>query len=124
MADLSELTSKALQIVGDAQGYLMTRQSIAVDPLERASIQDWHATLQNSAAILASRGSAINPMNPAVYNVISQQLDLTHQIIQGLHEWYDYPTVDLAIRNLHGQLQMLAGPHGPGGGRPRGGGVL
>lgn len=116
MAD--ELTSKALDTIAFAEDYLRRRVVDSQDAEERERIEDLSGRLRQSASRLLDVEPTIGPQQPA-YRYLSQQLDLTRQHIQDLHEYYDYASVDLVFQILNHQLAMLAGPHGPGWGKPR-----
>jgi siroheme synthase len=115
MADKPELTSKALEIIQEADIYLNNRQA-GKDAAELARIQEWLTALRESATMLTSGVVVIDLGHEPGYKMLSEQLDLTRQHIQELQEWYPYSNVDLVYRTLHHQLQTLAGPQGPGAG--------
>jgi hypothetical protein len=117
VADASDLTSKALQIIGDAQGYLTVRAGSALSAAELDHVHGLHARLQESANYLVNE-AAIGPDEPSLA-ALSQELEETHKQIRGLHEWNNFADVANVMGTLLQQVQMLAGPHGPGGGRPR-----
>lgn len=115
MAD--DLISKALETVRLAQTYLEKRETGAGTE-EREGIQDWHIQLSDSVTMIENAGPPVAPHEPA-YIILSEQLDLTRQHIEGLHEWHDYAAVGLVIGTLVTQLTMMAGPRGPGWAPPR-----
>ena len=115
MAD--DLISKALGTVQLAQSYLEKRETGAGTE-EREGIQDWRIQLSDSVTMIENAGPPVAPHEPA-YIILSEQLDLTRQHIEGLHEWHDYAAVGLVIGTLVTQLTMMAGPIGPGWAPPR-----
>jgi hypothetical protein len=125
-ATMSELISKATQTVQDAHSYLNVREGLTTDPEERVGIQDWRTMLRESAAKLkVSETPTSDPGPTPMRGMLSDQLELTHQHILGLHERSDYGDVHFVLSTLRNQLHVAlerapggaaAGPPGPGGG--------
>lgn len=114
-----ELIEKALNTVRVAQKYLDTRHDSSLSPQERDYIRDWRRALDDVAGRLASSNVEIAPNEPR-RRYLSEQFDLTRRHIADLHEYYDLASVDVVLQTLQQQVAMIAGPHGPGGGRPGG----
>ena len=114
-----ELIDKALDTVRVAQQYLDRRTASSQSAEERAYLDEWRRTLEPVANQLAITYVVIAPFEPR-RRYLSEQFDLTRRHIEDLHEYYDLPSVDVVLRTLHQQVAMIAGPHGPGGGRPGG----
>jgi hypothetical protein len=120
MADLPDLTSKALEIIKSANDYLTAREGFTTVPAELVGLRHWRAALNESARMVASIGPTETYGHRPFYYMLLEQLDLTQKHIQGLHETHDYSNVDLVFSLLHNQVSLLAGPQGPGKGNPIG----
>ena len=116
MADRQEVISKAMIVINDAQTYLNRRVHQATDPMERQGLYNWHNRLDQVRLEIMNYQPAEEsaPSAEAWHQVLLDQLELTGQHIQQLHEWFDYVNVDLVLHNLNHHLTLLAGPHGPG----------
>jgi hypothetical protein len=121
-----------MEIVVNAQGYLEVRKVRAQDPVEQVRIEDWSRRLNERLDAIKTinlkykegpGAAVVAPKDEPTYVILSEQLDLSGKHLRLLHEWYDYDKVDLVMRTLNQHLGnlMLAGPHGPGKGRPGGG---
>lgn len=120
MSNLPYVTSKALELIGDADQYLIIRHGGTTDHAERESIARWRANLSQSAAAVAGLASAGVVGNEQANKLLAESLDLTQQHIQNLHETDSYLKVNIALSELENTVRLLADTHGPGGGNPIG----
>ncbi len=131
MARWDELILHLVGIVENAQDYLTVRKSQVQDAAELERIDDWSKRLLDRLTAIQQINvqyqgtpaeAAVAPDDKPTYIILSEQLDLTGQQLQQLHDWYPYEKVEQVMMALEQYLGnfMAAGPHGPGGGRPGG----
>jgi len=120
MANWNELASKVQVVVADAQSYLIRRSAGPLDATESALLGELSESLNASAARvqLINRSNVV--LEEPTWKIWSEQLNLTQQQIRELHEYSDYIAVQSVVGGLNHHLQVMAGPHGPGEGRPDG----
>lgn len=119
MADWIDLYNKTHEAAQAAQGYLQRRTSSTTSESELERLQELEVKIQDSAAGLEIVAGDVAGQ-ARTFQTYFDQLDLTHSQILGLHENDPVEAVEAAIGNLHRQMIFLAGPHGPGKGRPMG----
>jgi hypothetical protein len=116
MADPVIILTSALQAIQSGHEYLERRKGSALSPEEKVTIEDWQTNLGELLASLPSGAAATaHPHQthlPAHFDAIRRQF-------QGFHESSDFNVVHGALADLYDNVTMLAGPNGPGGGRPR-----
>lgn len=120
MSNWPYLTSKALEVIQNANQYLANRESWTMDQAERESIAKLREDLSASAETIAALQDAGAPDHNPANNMLVELLDLTQQHIQSLHETDNYLNVKVAFSSLDNQLRLLADTHGPGSGNPIG----
>ncbi|HEX9045677.1 MAG TPA: hypothetical protein VF988_01510 [Verrucomicrobiae bacterium] len=110
---------KTGQLVEDAKTYLRRRSSIVTDLSERQRLENWAETLGETSdklKLLQIEDIALD--EKPTLRFASEKLDLARKHIQELHESNDIGVVEFVVGDLFRNLQVLAGPHGPGGGMP------
>lgn len=120
MSNLPHVTSKALELIRDADQYLIIRLGRTTDQAERESIERWRANLSTSAATITMLAAEGTPGDEPANSTLAELLDLTQQHIQNLHETDSYLNVNVVLSSLDNQLRLLADTHGPGSGNPIG----
>ena len=119
MPNWEQLISKSEQVVQAAQDYLEKRRySPAVPEPERQLLESLARELGESAANVRAIEPRSVTLQDSTWKILSEQLDLADRHIQELHEYYDYASVESVVGALNHSLQVMAGPHGPGQGRP------
>ncbi len=115
----SPLIPKALETIEDARHYLNNRASGTQDIEEQTRIRILHDALEEWTGTLRLKAVTIVPREEPPDAELSKELSETQRQIKELHEWLPFDNVNRVMSTLLRQVQMLAGPHGPGGGKPR-----
>jgi len=115
MTNWNDLLAKALDIAQDAQVYLDKRQTIGTaNASEAALLNSLTQEIGNVVDMLRSTANAGVVLKDPTLNIFSEQLDLSQKHIHRLDSFSDYIDVESVVGGLKRQLQVMAGPHGPG----------
>ncbi len=118
MADWTQLVIKAEQTVGVALDYLHRRAAETPSPAERDRLMVWADALGKAVTDVKATEGYVPNLEAPTWDIYFHGLDFSQQQFQRLHEYYDYSGVEFVVSGLHQNLVAMAGPHGPGGGRP------
>jgi hypothetical protein len=117
MADWSDVIIKTQQVTGHAQIYLERRSEFK--PSERNKLAELSDNLHDASLRLLSKERKV--LNEQTVTDTYQKLDEIHREVLNLHETSAYKDVESVYKRLNENLQFMAGPRGPGKGKPGGG---
>ncbi|HET9285820.1 MAG TPA: hypothetical protein VFR24_28035 [Candidatus Angelobacter sp.] len=131
IADWHNLTQETQSVVDKALRHLEERQ--AADPKEAKKIEEWKNTLGEHSIVINEIKSGYEqglfkeprPEAKQEYIIVNDRMQISRDKIQYLPQ-QDFTQTQSALDDLiaHTKMFISAGPHGPGGGKPRpGGGV-
>lgn len=120
MANSPDLTSRALALIQRAVEFLSVRAEQTASPFELQHINDWLDTLNDSAMKISQLALTDRSADQTALQDLDRDLSLTEEQIRSLQENYEFADLIRTMEQLHENVSLLVGPHGPGGGNPIG----
>jgi len=130
MANWDDLATEATTLIRDAQAYLSIRKADVQNPTEQVQIEGLSKQLEEQLYAITevvstykgTPAAAVAPHDQPTYKKLSKNIELSDKRLKQLQKIYDFSTIESVMGTLIQHLGSfkMAGPNGPGGGRPHG----